>query len=405
MSSIYEQSSLCVTPNAKKAGKLYALKGADLDVVRATTATYVGSDGLIKTSLANEVRFDYTNGSCPSILVEPQRTNLFTYSEQFNNGAWSKINSTVASNTTTAPNGTLTADSLIDNSTNTIHVISNSGGGTGVFTFSFYAKANTLNRIGLLTDAAVNTNLASTAQVFDLLNGTVVNTISGVTASIETLANSWFRCSVTLNSLNSGSYFITCIKTGTNIGYVGSGESVYIWGAQLEAGANATSYIPTVASAVTRNADVISKSGIADLIGQTEGTIFCDVNLNRLPIGNQTALILGFNNTVNSVRIRFRVSMIEGLIFYNNSIAAQISTNISQAGRYKISLSYNNNYAALFVNGVKVGQDLTVSTQDLSSIGLGSFSSGFEQLNDSINSAVIWKTQLTDQECINLTTI
>ena len=72
--------SILVTPNSKKAGKLDSIiptdGTGDLDVVRATTATYVGSDGLIKTALANEVRFDYSNGSCPSILVEPQRTNL-----------------------------------------------------------------------------------------------------------------------------------------------------------------------------------------------------------------------------------------------------------------------------------------------------------------------------------------
>ena len=225
--STYTDASLIVTPNAYKESKLYSLKptdgSGDLGIVRATTATRVNSDG----------------------LIEQVPYNLLTYSEQFNNATWNKINSTVVSNTTTAPNGTLTADSLTDNSTNGIHVISNSGGGTGVFTFSFYAKANTLNRIGLLTAASVNTTLSSTAQVFDLLNGTVVNTISGVNASIETLANSWFRCSVTLNALASGLYFITCIKTGTNIGYIGSGESVFIWGAQLVTDTSAKEYFPT----------------------------------------------------------------------------------------------------------------------------------------------------------------
>ena len=178
-------------------------------------------------------------------LVEVTPYNLLSWSEQFDNAAWAKLNSTISANTTTAPDGTITADSLIDNSTNSIHVVNNSSGGVGVFTFSFYAKANTLNRVGLLTAAAVNTTLASTAQVFDLSNGTVVNTISGVTATITNVGDGWYRCSTTLTALASGAYFITCIKTGTNIAYIGSGESLFIWGGQLVEGTQPLTYLPT----------------------------------------------------------------------------------------------------------------------------------------------------------------
>lgn len=326
--------SILITPNAKEAGKLYSIiptdGSGDLSVVRATSATRVNSDG----------------------LIEQVPYNLVTYSEQFNNAAWSKINSTVVSNTTTAPNGTLTADSLTDNSTNGIHVISNSGGGTGVFTFSFYAKANTLNRIGLLTSVSVNTTLSSTAQVFDLLNGTVVNTISGVNASIETLANSWFRCSVTLNALTSGTYFITCIKTGTNIGYIGSGESVFIWGAQLVTGSSAKEYFPTTDRLNVPRFDYSNGSCPSILVEPQRTNLFIySEQFNNLikerttvisdaiiaPNGTLTADKLVEDSSLNSHRIRQNISIIDG-----NTYTFTIYAKASERNKIRLFIGGEN---------------------------------------------------------------
>ena len=371
--SLFEDASLIITPNGRKSGKIFALKpfngSGDLTVVRATTATEVNASGVIVNVASNVARFDYTNGSCPSILVEPQRTNLLLRSEEFDNAIWTKTSGVVVtSNSEISPNGTLTADTINFGASN-----------------RFVSQATTLA-----------TGVVATGSIYVKgISGQTIQLAVGGVDVLFTLNGNWQKLEATRTS-------ITSIFNLNTFGGA-TARIISIWGAQLEAGANATSYIPTVASTVTRNADVISKTGISDLIGQTEGTIFCDVNLNNLPIGNQTPLILGFNNTVDSVRIRFRVSIVEGLIFYNSSIVAQITHNISQTGRYKTALSYNNNYAALFVNGVKVGQDLTVSTQNLSSIGLGAFSSGFEHLNNNINSALVFKTQLTDQQCISMT--
>ena len=142
--STYTDASLIITPNAKKAGKLYALKGADLDVVRATTATYVGSDGLIKTALANEPRFDYTNGSCPSILVEPQRTNLFLRSEEFDDSIWRKFSLSVTPNTTLSPSGFVNADTITSTNINTVFLIQVIPITSGtIYSTSFYVKQDT----------------------------------------------------------------------------------------------------------------------------------------------------------------------------------------------------------------------------------------------------------------------
>lgn len=268
--STYTDASLIVTPNAKKAGKLYALKGADLDVVRATTATYVGSDGLIKTAGINEVRFDYTNGSCPSILVEPQRTNLLLRSEEFDNASWGKTNTTITANQTAAPDGNITADKLIESATSGNHFVRTSlsfSGVIGSYSITVFAKSNGRNLM------VREYNQTGFGAKFDLQNGTIISLIgAGTTASIKDLGDGWYRCSTTViftNSVNAVIQF--SLLNGSTDNYIGDGVSgAYLWGAQLEAGSNATSYIPTVASAVTRNADVISKTGLSGITSITE---------------------------------------------------------------------------------------------------------------------------------------
>ena len=261
MSSIYEQSSLCVTPNAKKAGKLYALKGADLDVVRATTATYVGSDGLIKTALANEVRFDYTNGSCPSILVEPQRTNLLLRSEEFNVSPWGTLGTvTITPNSTIAPNGNNTADLILGNNASSSISQIYSGSIGVVYTSSFFIKNNNSTQSQLLirnASTVVDATLNWTGSVLSSITNT-----TGIT-TFKSYNNGWYRIMSTYTSVEAAQRPRILPTLSTN-------QSVYIWGAQLEAGANATSYIQTVASSVTRNADVISKSGLSGITSITE---------------------------------------------------------------------------------------------------------------------------------------
>lgn len=125
--SLLDTASLVVTPNGTKASKLYSVvpsSGAgDLSVTRATTATRVNSSGLIESVASNVPRLDYTNGSCPSILVEPQRTNLTLYSEQFDNSDWSKGNITITANAINSPSGILNADKIVENTANSGHYV------------------------------------------------------------------------------------------------------------------------------------------------------------------------------------------------------------------------------------------------------------------------------------------
>ena len=274
--STYTDASLIVTPNAYKAGKLYSLKptdgSGDLGVVRATTATYVDADGVIQTALANEPRFDYSNGSCPSILVEPQRTNLLLRSEEFDNASWSKANVTVAANQTIAPDGNLTADLLAGIGTGTSYSYQNATVVSGqTYTISIFAKKNQTNFLQIFGSGGFGAN---TWANFDLENGTIGSKDASTTATITAYPNGWYKCTIsnTTVSTTDGCFFVpvNSATASRNPSFNATNHSIYIWGAQLEAGSNATSYIPTVASTVTRNADAISKSGLSGITSITE---------------------------------------------------------------------------------------------------------------------------------------
>lgn len=244
-----------------------------LSVVRATTATRVNESGLIESVAANVPRRDFTNGGCGDLLVEPQRTNLVTYSEEFDNAAWVKSALTIVANNSIAPDGSTTADLLHPNTSGTnrqvlqLKTVANATS----YDLTFFAKT-----AGKSWVFVGNVSALSNAAWFDIENGVVGTTIAGVDATIEPLINGWFRCSLRSTSSSTLGFAIIAISDADNSNSVtASGtDGVLLWGAQLEAGSDPTSYIPTVASAATRNADVISGTGLAALLGDSAGGVY-----------------------------------------------------------------------------------------------------------------------------------
>jgi hypothetical protein len=404
--SLFDSASLVVTPNGVKEGKLYSIKptdgSGDLSVTRATTATRVNSSGLISSVATNVPRLDYTNGTCPNILVEPQRTNTYLYSEQFDNAFWLKNNLTVTANQTTAPNGTNTADKVSDTiATNFDHIFNYTMSFTSgtAYTASFYVKNVDIGYFGMMFIP----NAFGTRKdvIFNITNGTIMRQDAGITASITSVGNGWYRCvataTATVTTVTPYGLFVGPTASPTSMVYTNTVvKSLYLWGAQLEAGAYPTSYIPTVASSVTRNADVISKTGISSLIGQTEGTLFLDFYYtgladNHMIINDSSFTSYIYINSQNAGQLWGQIQ----------NIGIQFSMSAS-AGRYKCALAYKSGSSAFYVNGTQVGTSAT--TFSLSG-NIATLDYTISTPKNNINSSALWKTRLTNAELATLTTI
>jgi len=220
--SLLDDASLLVTPNAEKEGKLYSIiptnGNGDFSVTRATTATRVNASG----------------------LVELVPYNLLTYSEMFSNAAWSKTRSSVSANTTTAPNGTLTADSLIEDTATGTH--STSFGFTAIaspFTATIYAKSNGRNWLNISFLSTTNA-----FAYFDLQNGVLGTIGAASTATITSVGNGWYRCSMTATTAAGANTLAYYLASADNVvSYTGNGTSgLFIWGAQLVEGTSALDY-------------------------------------------------------------------------------------------------------------------------------------------------------------------
>ena len=251
------------------------------------------------TAASGVARFDHNPITFESLglEIEEQRTNLLTYSEQFDDAAWTKARTSITANAVVSPDGTVNADKLVEDTTaSNTHQIQRSVSYTSgtTYTRSMYAKA--AERTGFRFQFPSSAFTSGLNAYFDLATGTVGSVSTGVTATITPVGNGWYRCTATATATATASGTeISCGLTITtnNPTYTGDGYSgIYIWGAQLEAGAFATSYIPTVASQVTRAADAASMTGtnFSTWYNAGQGTLYTESrcpngvasNLNRI---------------------------------------------------------------------------------------------------------------------------
>ena len=362
------------------------------------------------TTRLNIPRIDYSGGTA-SLLVEPQRTNLALYSEQFDNAAWNKSGSTITSNAAISPDGTTNADKLIDNITlvgHSLYSATSMVSGT-TYTFSIFAKMSEIRYLALryISGGAFSTNYITS---FDLLNGTATNSATYPASSflITSFGNGWYKCSISqaANATGTGTYAAYLSKDGVATTYTGNGtDGLYIYGAQLELGSYPTSYIPTVASTVTRNADVISKTGISSLIGQTEGVLFVEVDLTNAITGTtRRFMAIGDGTISNRIGLGLNTSnVIEGFVVASGSVQALITLATVTNQTYKIAIAYKANDVVLYVNGVQIGTDGSATIPAVANFYLmHEFGSDFPAANG-IAQALLFPTRLTNAELILLT--
>jgi hypothetical protein len=407
--------SLIITPNAYKAGKLYSIvptNGAgDLDVVRATSATRVNENGLIEEVGLNVPRLDYSNGSCPSILVEPQRTNYFTNSFDVDSSDWSKSNVIKNGNSTTEIIQGVIGKRYDPIGTSVFPSITRSGAFAssinGQITYYIIVEYSGWKWIELTT-----TQSTPIERVwFDLENGIKGTDVNNVGNIVKLKNNCYLLSHTTKSRANgaTGTIFFSFRQSDNSTGAIsGNGTGITFHACQFEAGSNATSYIPTIASTVTRNADVISKTGISDLIGQTEGSIYAEVNISELGSGTKNICQLSIDSS-NRFGIQDTGTSTRVLVLSNQFTATFFSFTRLTLGVNKICLIYQNGIWKIFRNGVLAGQQANgIYTSPLTTINVGAGGSpispsGF--LNGGINELVFYKTSLTDAQAIQLTTL
>jgi hypothetical protein len=402
MSAFYDLADIVLVPSGYKSGKIYAQKplttDGQLTFTRASTATRVNASGLIETVASGVPRLDYLGSSCPKILLEPQRSNLITQSQTFDNAAWTKYNgATVTANTVVSPDGTQNADTLNAPAASTQEIYN--GGSKAAseitYTFSCFAKYNG----SIFTMVASDFATSGTTANFNLQTGTVTSISVGATwsngsAKIENYGNGWYRCIFTATSPSSTGLYISL--TGTT----------YIWGCEIEQGAYATSYIPTTTAAVTRVADAASKTGISSLIGQTEGTAFADLTIEKPTSGNADFLLLENTGTPTDgvyVLFMYQTGQI-GFFSYPSAAFAYVNSVDYSGQRLKVAYAYSAAGLVIYINGTQVYSSGSVSLgTGLSTFGVNNPTAA--TISTKVSQTLIFKTRLTNAQLAELTTL
>jgi hypothetical protein len=374
-------------------------------------------DYLPTTDRLDIARIDYSSGS-GALLLEPQRTNLaFPSSNSSTN--FSLVNTSFLASQINGLSGTLSGALISETVATGIHYYGLTNGisvtlGTA-YTFSIYLKKGNGGTAPDIIQLTFNSGgFGSVYANFNISTG-IVTLQSGVVATISEGVNGYYRCSITATATSTNA------STGAVIGfannnptssrlpsYVGLTTSNFFYdGFQLEAGSYATSYIPTTTAAVTRNADVISKTGIADLIGQTEGTMFVecsaladDATNRRITISDGTAnnrIYISYKNYTNQLRI--------DVISAGSSVFDSTYTIADITQTAKIAVAYKLNDFAFYVNGVQAAVDTSGAVPTSMSVFKFEDGAGGNVFFGKVNQAILFPTRLTNAELATLTTI
>lgn len=355
----------------------------------------VPKDYFYTTDRLNVPRLNYDSvGGCPSILVEPQRTNLLL------NSVWTGGGTTPTSWFAGFQTGTSTPVTSIKNPNITAYTFITSAT-RQEFSQTFAIALNSVNCFSVYVESITTAIIVSQMLRIGPVGagtGTTVFLKNNVVISSATNIEAGFTYSIVL----------TCTATDSFQFRVGSGVLSNTTGnfvlsmPQLELSSYSTSFIPTTIQATTRNADVISKTGISDLIGQTEGTLFCEFALNtsvnfqmdvRITAGTGNEIIIfntGLRPTVN-------ITSANVLIFSTGNAL----DNTSLGANNKIAVAYKNNDFAIYQNGVlKFSQSTGNVPLSLPDLLLSNGSRSYLLKN-----TMLFKTRLTNTELAQLTTL
>jgi len=403
--NLYIQGETNTDPNVNLSIDNVSVKevfNADFDFTRNSSATRVGSNGLIQDVASNLPRIDYTGG-VGSWKFEPQRTNRVSNSNQFSG---SETNVSVSRNQLISPDGTLNADRVLDNSNSGEHLITGSytGGITSGldYTASAFFKSDGTGGQGIIRFYVGAWNNA----VFNLEDGTISYTSSGV-SKIENYGNGWYRCSLKATAVSDYANTIIQLAIGNSLNqfsYQGASNlGVYFWGVQFESGSYPTSYIVSNSgSATTRLADVANNAGSSDLISSTEGVLYAEISALA---DDGTFRVIGINGVAtnvneNRIQIYFRntANIINFGMESGNSSQFFSQFPLDVKLNNKLALKYNASSCSFWINGFQVGEELNkVMPTGLSRLEFN-IQDGSDNFYGNTKCVAVFKEALTDLE-------
>ena len=351
-------------PSGVKAGTAYGVmpNSADADFddfTRNSTASRIGKNGFIESVGSNVPRLDYSDGGCPSLLLEPQRLNRVTNSDEFTGNL---LNLTVNRNQIISPDGSLNADRMFNNNGNGEHFVSNGGFNPSIVNGTDYVASCFFKSDGTGGQGVIRTYVGTWIRaVFNLEEGTISAVQSGSDAKMENYGNGWYRCSLLVTAV--GDYGSTFVQIGVGnslneYSYQGTSSlGNYFWGVQFEQGSYPTSYIPTTTTTVTRAADATGGTGdLSDTFNDSEGVFYFEGNTFEA-ITQQLSINTG--NAGSAVKFLYLSS--NRFIFEvrdSYSTQASIEKTLSNVESIiKVAGKYQQNNFSLWINGFEIGTD------------------------------------------------
>ena len=388
---------------------------ARVTVARAlNTATRTNSAGKIETVNANLPRFDYDPVTLEpkGLLIEETRTNFLLRSEQINNAPWSPSASAITPDTTISPSGLLNADTINEQAATAAHTVTQAYAGftSGVtYSVSVYVKAGTATALQILGSLGVFG--ANVWANFDVANGVVGSAGTSASSFITSVGDGWYRCTMTgaATATSSGAIGLNLIDNNPSAtrapSYTGTNRELYLWGAQLEAGAFATSYIPTVASTVTRNADVVSMTGtnFSSWYNASEGAFLTKFSFPSIP-ASQFRYVLAANDgtATNFIAIAGNTTsnVPAGRVIASSSTQASMGGGAITANQEAIGvLAYKQDSFAYGQNGATLGTDATGLVPTVNRLDIGALGSSFACAH--IQRIAYWPQRIINNETLS----
>ena len=383
------------------------------DVSRSSTKMVTNKDGLLEKVNPNIASIDYSDDVKGSLLLEPQSTNLITYSEDFNSGVWKRQSGTISDggvglfylrplSSVIKYESTSTGYNQLYSQISTSTVIGND------YTEFFYIKTTGVPFIHVQVQALGNDSVL----VIDVDNSSIFSTTGITNVSVDFLNDDWIKIKYSYEALLVKSLFTKCYLSSTSSFYgdgVPIGSEAYITTVQLEALPYATSYIPTSGSAVTRVQDYFHNFGDVNTFNSEEGVL--SIEMAALGEGFNRYISLSDGTNTNRLILRYTSSnaSISTYVVVGGNVITYISSTVSDITKSsKVAFSYKENNYSLYINGVKVAEQLsgiTFPPNTLNKLSFANSNGSYFSFFGKVKELQVYKESLTDSELITLTTI